>query len=190
MKKSILTQSRILEVAETMFLKAPVEKVSMRAIAEAAGVSKGTIYLYYETKEDLVWSVIDQYLKRFLEILETLDLAIVDLNSVDEVIDLIFEFIETHQSQMRMLHEVSFHGYVGLPRIEKKYGSIWQIPLRKWVESGIEKGIFHVEYPEFTTDFIYASVHTMIDSYILQESAYDEATIRHALKIMIKKMLR
>lgn len=68
-------RNAILEAARAQFSSKGLHATKMEEIAEVADVSKGTIYLYFETKDDLYISVIlDDFVKieeQILEVLET-----------------------------------------------------------------------------------------------------------------------
>jgi AcrR family transcriptional regulator len=53
-KKSEVTRARILDAALDLFRNYGFEETTMRGIAAAAGVSLGSAYYYFESKEDLV----------------------------------------------------------------------------------------------------------------------------------------
>jgi AcrR family transcriptional regulator len=190
LKKSELTKKRIVEVAEDMFLKEAVNSVSMSKIAQGAGVAKGTLYLYFESKEDLVWAVTEKYLDDFMGILKNIENLPSSFESIDRVIDALFDFIHANEDKMKMIHQVSFHGYLGKDRMEKKYVETFKEPIEQWLSQGLKDGVFHVDHLGFAVDYIHTSVHNMIDSYILEESPYDDITIRTSLKTMIRKLLR
>ena len=62
-KKEIVTEFRtreILAAARRLMQSRGVEAVTMEEIAAAAGVAKGTVYLYFQGKEDLVQALISQ----------------------------------------------------------------------------------------------------------------------------------
>lgn len=52
--KAEATRARIREAANTLFLERGVDETTVDAIVAEAGVSKGTFYLYFERKEDLL----------------------------------------------------------------------------------------------------------------------------------------
>lgn len=52
-------QSLILRAATEVFCEQGFEAASMQTIAERAGVAKGTLYLYYQSKGDLIDQVFD-----------------------------------------------------------------------------------------------------------------------------------
>src|ERR1700728_4127052 len=53
-KKSEVTRARILDDALDLFRRQGFEETTMRGIAAAAGVSLGSAYYYFQSKEDLV----------------------------------------------------------------------------------------------------------------------------------------
>jgi AcrR family transcriptional regulator len=48
----------ILTAAMTLFCKQPLESIAMSELAEAAGIAKGTLYLYFRTKEEIFLGVL------------------------------------------------------------------------------------------------------------------------------------
>jgi AcrR family transcriptional regulator len=52
-------KNRIIEAAQRLISAQGVDKTSMRAIAEEAGITTGAIYYYYKSKEELLYDVMD-----------------------------------------------------------------------------------------------------------------------------------
>jgi AcrR family transcriptional regulator len=63
------TKQRILQVASTLFLEKDFDVITTDIIAQQAGVSKGTIFHHFETKEQLGIEVIENLLRQNLQIL-------------------------------------------------------------------------------------------------------------------------
>ncbi|MEU6715070.1 helix-turn-helix domain-containing protein [Nonomuraea sp. NPDC046802] len=59
--------ARILDSARELVADHGVRKVTVSEIAEAAGVGKGTVYLYWPTKEDLILGLFARELLAFLD---------------------------------------------------------------------------------------------------------------------------
>ena len=57
----------ILETAWKMFLHASYEDVTIAAVAEASDIAKGTVYLYFKTKEELFLSIQEQQLAAWFD---------------------------------------------------------------------------------------------------------------------------
>src|SRR5215470_547314 len=60
-KKDVVTEFRtagILEAARKIFAKKGFHEAKVEDIADAAGVAKGTVYLYYESKRDIYFAAL------------------------------------------------------------------------------------------------------------------------------------
>src|SRR5690242_2971400 len=64
---------QILDGARAVFLSQGFDAASMGEIARAAGVSKGTLYVYFESKEDLFQAIVQQQCQAQAESLFDLD---------------------------------------------------------------------------------------------------------------------
>jgi TetR/AcrR family fatty acid metabolism transcriptional regulator len=58
-----LKRERILGAGLSLFAKAPYQSVTMDSVAAEAGVAKGTLYLYFESKEDLYLGILSDGLE-------------------------------------------------------------------------------------------------------------------------------
>jgi len=55
------TRSRLRELALKLFAEQGYEKTSLREIAEQLGVTKAALYYYFKSKEDIVRSLVEDY---------------------------------------------------------------------------------------------------------------------------------
>jgi AcrR family transcriptional regulator len=55
------TRSRLRELALQLFAEQGYEKTSLREIAEQLGVTKAALYYYFKSKEDIVRSLVEDY---------------------------------------------------------------------------------------------------------------------------------
>lgn len=69
-KKSEATRTRVLDVAFSLFRSSGFEETTMRGIAAKAGVSLGSAYYYFESKEDLVMAFYDRAMEAMAPRLE------------------------------------------------------------------------------------------------------------------------
>jgi AcrR family transcriptional regulator len=63
-------RSMILNTAARLFLENPFEAISMEQIARESGLAKGTLYLYFKTKEALFLEILRQELDQWFTELE------------------------------------------------------------------------------------------------------------------------
>jgi AcrR family transcriptional regulator len=61
----VTTKERILSVAIDLFAQKGFDAVSLREIAEAAGIRKATLYYYFTSKDELLENIFDYALKRW-----------------------------------------------------------------------------------------------------------------------------
>ena len=74
-------RTEILEAAELIFTSRGYAAARMDDIAEAAGVAKGTLYLYFSSKQELFVSLLEA---RTEEYVRTVDGWLADIQSADE----------------------------------------------------------------------------------------------------------
>ena len=55
----------ILDAAEALFLEHPDRMANVAEVAEAAGVAKGTVYLYFPSKEEMLLALHELHVQRF-----------------------------------------------------------------------------------------------------------------------------
>jgi AcrR family transcriptional regulator len=63
------TRSRLRELALELFAEQGYEKTSLREIAERLGVTKAALYYYFKSKEDIVASLVEDYVARLDELI-------------------------------------------------------------------------------------------------------------------------
>ena len=67
-EQKALRRQAVLDAAETYFLEVGYEAFSMTQLAKKAGVVKGTLYLYFKTREELFLTLYEQSLIRWSEV--------------------------------------------------------------------------------------------------------------------------
>lgn len=88
MNKKEKTINKIIEVSITEFGTKGYELASTNSIYKAAGVSKGAIFLYFNSKADLYYEAFKVCLTKFIE-----EMNKVDLNKINDIFDKMMEII-------------------------------------------------------------------------------------------------
>ncbi len=76
---------RLVEAAVARFADAGYDATSMSEVAEAAGVSKGSLYDYFHDKEDLFYAVFEWFQQQLLQ--STLAALVPQRSRLDQVVD-------------------------------------------------------------------------------------------------------
>ena len=96
-------QQEILSAALALFEETDFEAVSMAGVAKKAGLAKGTLYLYFATKEALFLAVLTQ---AFQEWFAGLDAGLAQVSaalSVDDFIRMVCESLQARTSFVRLV---------------------------------------------------------------------------------------
>ena len=68
-------KDQIMSAAEEVFSQKGFSDARMDDIVEETGLSKGTLYLYYKSKDDLIIAVLDRIFQREFKTFKTIDLT-------------------------------------------------------------------------------------------------------------------
>lgn len=103
------SMQQILEAALELFAHQGFHNTTISQIAKRAGVSKGLIYNYFSSKEDLVGGIIKQAMDTGEEIMSTIkDPALDPYEAVDRSIDDIFVLVQENPTYWKLLMSLSF----------------------------------------------------------------------------------
>lgn len=188
-KKAIATKTRIMNKTMSLLQETSLSDLSVREICEAAGIAKGTFYLYFEAKESVAWAILDENLVDAIGFLNGIEKLDPNEQSIEYIIDRILDYARDNSHFLKIIHHVRFTNYIGVDRLEMKYGDAWIKPLELFLKKGIEAGAFNIEDLTFTTHYISSSVHELIDQVIYDNSPYTLDQLRTKLKVVILKVV-
>ncbi|MFC1568622.1 TetR/AcrR family transcriptional regulator [bacterium] len=95
----------ILEIAAELFAKKDFHSVTVDEIAEKIGLSKGTIYLYFDTKENLFFSILIERTKSLMKALQNAVHANEPFNlSIYQFVLTFLEFFQKNVAYFKLMH--------------------------------------------------------------------------------------
>jgi AcrR family transcriptional regulator len=59
-KKSDIVKAEIIDAARKVLSSVGVQNMTLQAVADAASISKGALYYYYKTKDDILYEIMEQ----------------------------------------------------------------------------------------------------------------------------------
>lgn len=113
-------QEKILRAAETLFAARGFAGVSVRDIAEEAGVTKGLLFYYFDNKSKLFANVIEKYYKAHSDAL-SIDLeADGDYRArLHQLVDAYVDFVEDNWAYVQIVQREMVEGSEALPLIRQ-----------------------------------------------------------------------
>jgi AcrR family transcriptional regulator len=104
-ERSRATVDALVEATARILVREGFDKASTNRIAEAAGVSIGSLYQYYPSKEALVAAVIERHNRDLMQIVRTALAEIADLPLAEAVRRIVAAAVDAHRLDPR-LHRV------------------------------------------------------------------------------------
>ncbi|MGD8402420.1 MAG: TetR/AcrR family transcriptional regulator [Anaerolineales bacterium] len=90
-------KDQIMNAAEEVFSQKGFSDARMDDIADKTGLSKGTLYLYYKSKDDLIIAILDRIFQREFRAFENFDIASMSATGT------IWNFVDTTTKDIRMM---------------------------------------------------------------------------------------
>ena len=123
----------ILNAADALFGERGYDAVSMRDIAERAGVKKAGVFYYFDGKESLLEQVLERYYAAHHAALSEAFIAEGPLRErVHGAIDAYLDFIDTHRSYPRLVQGL----VVGRPELHRHIQKNLE-PLFRWTQAAL-----------------------------------------------------
>jgi len=179
----------ILEIASRIFAKHDYHSVSMDEVARAARVGKGTLYRYFESKEDLYLALLDSALLLLTERLEEEERA--DLSPDETLSRMVRAIVRTfcqHLPSFRVLNSDE-------ARLVIKKRQLFQSRRRRIVtllgrvlEKGAAAGIFRAVDPVATPSLVIGMVWGAVLNH--SDEAPPEALARTIIDVFLHGTLK
>lgn len=170
-------RERILRAAVDVFAEHGYFNAKVAQIAKAAGVADGTIYLYFDGKEDLLVTIFREHTRSYLQ---TLEQQLANVNRAEERLRVaVRHHLETLGrdrplavvSQVELRHSLKFLSLFSQTEV-RDYLNV----IRSIVEHGQEEGAFRRNvHPQLVAKSVFGILDEMVTSWILSEKDYDLA---------------
>jgi TetR/AcrR family fatty acid metabolism transcriptional regulator len=167
-------RERILRAATDVFALNGYFNAKVTDIAKAAGVADGTIYLYFDGKEDLLITIFREHTRNYLQSLER------DLSAISRPEDRIRVAIRHHLetlgrdrslaivSQVELRHSLKFMSLFSQQEVADYLGI-----LRKIVEHGQSEGVFRRNlHPALVAKAVFGVLDELVTSWILSDKEH------------------
>jgi len=179
MRKGEKTKQIIVEAAARLFDRYDFEEVSVDDIVEAAGVAKGTFYIYFESKDTLIASYITDYVSKvdadYKAHIDSLppDMPVGDmlLSLIAKIADVLIDTIGCHK--MNIVYKAQLAGTVSTDAVKGYNRKLYQL-FADLLKMGIERGEFKTDIPvEIMTNHFVTAIRGISFEWCIRYPDYD-----------------
>lgn len=183
-------RDEILEISRSMLFEDGYKSLSMRKIAKKAGVSATSIYLYFENKDHLLHTLIEESVEDLSRHIETNALPVEHcIDRFKAIIRGYVDFGLTYPEKYEIIYKVKSDSMARYPKEKfRKARRAYEL-LVKTIEESVEKGQMDVDKPLVAAYSIWAQLHGIVsvvstgrlDSRINKEQ-FIEDSIEHVIQ--------
>lgn len=158
----------IVETATQILVEEGIDQVSIRRIADRIEYSPGTIYLYFEDKDDILYEAHLDAFSAFLDAEMTVAGIADPLERLKALGRVYIEFALANQPKYDLMF------LIPVPRIQNKEKYDWSVSIRTYqvlrtiVEECIAQGRIHPNHPDVVSMQIWSTVHGLASLIIRQ----------------------
>lgn len=171
----------ILNAMEELMLVMPDKDISVNLIAKTAKIGKGSVYYYFESKEEILYAVIERCYKRAIR--EYFSKIRFEASAMEKI-KLLFRSIlrqEFHDNQKNFIYTLHLHEDLLLHN-KMKLVAVQELSpiLETLLMQGIDEGSIWTETPKESAEMIVAVLTFFLDNTVIPEN---NESIRKKLKI-------
>ena len=145
-------------------------QTSIHEIAKEAGISVGTIYNYFENKQEILLDIFSEEFedrKEFYEELSQKDMPLVE--GIKEILDRHFSQLESHKELMRVIIQERFKPGSKLgKKLNQQYGEVIRY-VENLVEQALENDQIRNCDPRVVATALFGAVESVVAYGVLQE---------------------
>jgi len=190
-RKSEETKKRIIECAQRLFQQKGFEATSVREITEAAGCAKGTFYLYFETKTDLLVHMAYRLFENMDNIISA-ELSAMNsdpFDQIDKLLGRLCLFASESNINISLFHTSEILGILSERYRVDYYFNIIIEKISAFLDEGIKRGYFRRLDSGLYGKIIFGIAHHMLESAVLHEYPADMISVKNEVALIIRKIL-
>jgi AcrR family transcriptional regulator len=169
-----------MNAAQHLFLKHGVEQTTIEQITSGAAVAKGTFYLYFSSKEDVLAALRNRFAQDLLKKIKT---ALAHHKPEDwngKLAAWAAAGVTRYLDSIR-LHDILFYA----SRPPKRHGLVRNIiidHLLELLQAGSDAGAWSIDDAHFTAIFLFNGLHSAVDYATANEKRVNRSRLAHKLQ--------
>jgi AcrR family transcriptional regulator len=171
-------RAELINAAIEVFAQKGLDDTTVADITKAAGVAKGTFYLYFTSKEHLLAALRERFVEDALEHAATLFEHVGKEDwwgVVDATVESAIDFALEHRDSIRIFGREGLTSKTAgiMATAERKLNAMFAAG----IQAGVAAGVFHVSDPELTAIYL----HHAIDGAVFEAILFDQDLDRDRL---------
>ncbi|WP_020403169.1 TetR/AcrR family transcriptional regulator [Gracilimonas tropica] len=195
MSEEVPLRDQILNISRHILYKDGYKSLSMRKIARKAEVTATSIYLYFENKDHLLHTLIEESVEDLSTHIE--EQALPKANTIDRFKAIIQSYVEfgmSNPEKYEIIYQVRSDAMARYPKEKfRKARRAYEL-LVKTIEEGVKEGLMEVDDPVLAAYSIWAQLHGVVsvvlngrlDSRINKEQFVEES-IEHVIQGFLER---
>jgi len=150
------TRDKIVNEARELFAKQGYDNVNINDIASASKVGRRTVYTYFKGKDEIYMAVIEAELERLMS--QMAAVAQAELSPDRKLLELIFTRLVAIKEVVHRngsLKADFFQDIMLVEKVRKRFDRKEMGILRRVLNEGVKKGVFHVDNVGLTVQIIH-----------------------------------
>ncbi len=194
-KEKLARREAILRAARKVFFKKGFMEATMDEIADRCGLAKGTLYLYFQSKEEIYLSLMIEGMKLIKKELDKVgDLRLRSDEALERLMNLYYDFYRQSKEYFRIIFLSSHPDFRvlvsdGLLKSSIDIGKECLQIVAKVIERGMKDGFFRKVDPWAMANILWVMVNGIIMNYE-EDPIYREEIVRIDLNQLLKISLQ
>lgn len=157
-------RSQLLDAAERIIVAKGLSGLTVDAVTMAAGVAKGTFYLYFQSKTQIVGALQERMMERLIAQQELLLSQMPADDWLGRLETWIVEMINAYMLNAH-LHDALFAHAPGDENVQTGVSAANRhlLTLSTLLSDGRDAGVFSIDRPKINAVLLYGAIHGMLD---------------------------
>jgi len=170
-KKDVLKEFRtteLLEAARSVFARKGFYAATVDEIAAAAGVAKGTVYLYYRSKQEVYWAALEHGITELQDEIQTRQAEEkLPEDKVRAFIAIKIRYFEKNRDFFRIYFSELGSGFTHPAQMPKRFEGMYRQQARM-LEAALQEGIKNKTIRDIRADTAAVAISDLIRGIIVQ----------------------
>ncbi len=166
-----IRREELMDAAQRLFLEKGFSTTSVAEIVNAADVAKGTFYLYFQTKDDVLGALQVRFVERFCERTDAAVAAASSGSWIKRLDVWMRACVEAYLDDVA-LHDLVFHQFQPAMRDMKRANLVVE-RLSSFLVEGRAAGAFSFEDPRLAAVMLFNAMHGAVDDCLAEGASVD-----------------